>query len=409
MARRPEDAIEYVGESGIVGDKGAETGDRRILALDGIRAIAILLVIVHNTGTADGPTQGIAIKLWAVVSNAGWTGVQLFFALSGFLITRILLQSRGGPGWMRSFYARRILRIVPLYYVTVAAVLFVAPHIPLLAPLAVHGERSTLWYWAYLSNWVYPFGGLVAAFPHVWSLAVEEQFYLLWPLIIAFLADRSLARLCVALVFAAVFARLSVHQLFVEKLASETNYFWTITRWDTIALGALVAIAMRNERLRHEIQSRLGLLLAGGSLALIAVIGVVHGLASEGRVAELVGQPLTGIVSAIIVFACVSTGAPGSRTSRFQAGLTRALSARWLTVIGKYSYAIYIFHMPVHLVIRSRVREAMVRTGVPGLFAYTSIVLGISLVLALVSWWLIERPFLSLKRYFPTPVPQRPR
>jgi peptidoglycan/LPS O-acetylase OafA/YrhL len=394
---------EYLGESGIVGDKGVQSHDRRILALDGIRAVAILLVIMHNTGSVDGKAQGIPIKLWMIVSNGGWTGVQLFFALSGFLITRILLEGKGGAGWMRSFYVRRILRIIPLYYLTVALVLFIAPHVPVLAPLAVRGGRTSFWYWAYLSNWVAPFGGLVSGLPHLWSLAVEEQFYLVWPLIIAAVSERSLARLCGVLVFGAVLARFCVHQFFAEDVASQVCYFWTITRWDTIALGALVAIALRNEPVREAIRSRLGLILGIGTLALVVLVGLAHGLAAEGRVAELVGQPLTCILSAAIVFACVS----GDRTARLQVGLTRALSMRWLTTIGKYSYAIYVFHLPVHLVIRARVHDSMVRGGVIGYIAYTATVFGISLLLAFVSWRLIEHPFLSLKRYFPMPVPQR--
>jgi peptidoglycan/LPS O-acetylase OafA/YrhL len=103
----------YEGESGIVGS-GSDEAAVRIDALDGIRALAIILVMIHNVGSVAGPSSGTALKLWGLLSNAGWIGVQLFFALSGFLITRILLRSAGTPGWMKSFYARRALRIVPL-------------------------------------------------------------------------------------------------------------------------------------------------------------------------------------------------------------------------------------------------------------------------------------------------------
>src|SRR6185295_5061390 len=107
-----------------------------------------------------GGRDSVALKVWAVVSNAGWVGVQLFFALSGYLITTILLNSRGAPRYFRNFYMRRVLRIMPVYYAFLAFIFFVAPHFTTLASLAVHTPPSTLWYWSYLSNWITPFADM---------------------------------------------------------------------------------------------------------------------------------------------------------------------------------------------------------------------------------------------------------
>ena len=402
----------YEGESGLVSAADHDASERRFAALDGLRAIAILWVIVHNTGSpAEGPS-GIALKLWIVVSNAGWAGVQLFFALSGFLITTILLDGKGGDHWLRSFYARRLLRIVPLYYLFLVAMLFIVPHVPALHLLTTPGHRTTFWYWSYLSNWIAPFGGLVAYTPQVWSLAVEEQFYLAWPFVIASLGERALARTCVAMVVSAFFTRALLHAAWPSQIGSDAAYEFTIARWDTIALGALVALAVRHEWIEYRLRKHLlGISISVTSLLLAATV-LQRGLPPRGLVAELVNQPLTGMCSALLVFICVARPSPAPKVTKLQHAVRSALSARWLAIIGKYSYAIYLFHTPVHRVIQPYALPWLIAGG-PGYrfvayFAYCTLVLGLSLSLALLTWNLVEQPFLSLKRHFPMPPsPQR--
>src|SRR5579862_7894518 len=139
-------------------------------ALDGLRGVAILSVMVEH----------LAPRLLA---GGGWVGVDLFFVLSGFLITGVLLDGKDDPHRGRTFYVRRALRIFPLYYATLALITFG----PLAKALALGLSAQTLgWYWIYGTNWqialgMAHIGGPIAYF---WSLAVEEQFYLIWPLII---------------------------------------------------------------------------------------------------------------------------------------------------------------------------------------------------------------------------------
>jgi peptidoglycan/LPS O-acetylase OafA/YrhL len=393
--------VTYEGESGFVG--AGEDASARTAALDGIRAIAILLVLVHNAGSVIGEPAGAPVKLWAVLSNGGWIGVQLFFALSGFLITRILLASKGGAGWLKSFYARRVLRIVPLYYLLLAIVFFVAPHVAALGPIAGQPTRSTLWYWSYLSNWVGPFGGMATALPHVWSLAVEEQFYLFWPLLIAALSERALGVVSVLLVVLAVIIRVVIDASFPEHVANTAAYTWTITRWDAIAMGALVAIASRHPRGAAFLRDR-SMMLLGATLAGLGVVTVLgRGLSSEGFLADYFAIPLSGLLGASMVAACVA----GVPTHGLRRVLVRGLASRALTTIGKYSYAIYVFHLPVHLLLR-RVAEPYLSAGgsvarLGGYVGYTGAVFAVSFVLALVSWRLLEAPFLSLKSRFPMP------
>ena len=150
-----------------------------IPALDGLRGIAILLVLIHHL-TIYRPEGGLDSWI-AAVPLFGWCGVNLFFVLSGFLITGILLDTRDSPVFYRSFFARRVLRIFPLYY----GVLFLGFVLaPLLLPMPDAYGRHQLWLWTYLANFAMPFGKGEPAFSHFWSLCVEEQFYLVWPFLV---------------------------------------------------------------------------------------------------------------------------------------------------------------------------------------------------------------------------------
>ena len=172
--------------------------DQRNKALDGVRGLALLIVVVHNTAWISGTSNHFTFKLYTSAAAAGWAGVQLFFVLSGFLITGILLDTQHAPNYFRRFYVRRTLRIFPLYFLMLAVAVFVV------APLqrdsswaqSVHSYQWT--YWLYVSNWTEPFGYSVHGLSHLWSLAVEEQFYLIWPLVVWWLSSRRLYWLAVA-------------------------------------------------------------------------------------------------------------------------------------------------------------------------------------------------------------------
>ena len=176
-------------------DRSLERG--HILALDGLRGIAILLVVFsHFVSNLRIPADGWA---WPLVSiaHAGWAGVDLFFVLSGFLITGILVDARGSSTYFKSFYARRALRILPAYYGFLLAIFVVLPLLHLGA-----GDNYMLarqhqgWYWLHLTNVMMAIGELPGHGPYpstlFWSLAVEEQFYLIWPAIVALCSTSTL-------------------------------------------------------------------------------------------------------------------------------------------------------------------------------------------------------------------------
>jgi peptidoglycan/LPS O-acetylase OafA/YrhL len=379
------------------------TEPARTRSLDGIRGVAILLVLVHNVGSVAGQPTGLLVKLWAVVSNAGWIGVQLFFALSGFLITRILLESKGAGGWLRAFYTRRALRIAPLYYVVLAIIFFVAPLVPALHAIAVPSQRSQLWYWTYLSNWIGPFGGTPIALPHVWSLAVEEQFYIFWPLLVGVISERALVSVSALLFALAIVLRLGIDAAFPVHIADVAAYTWTVTRWDAIALGAIVAAWTRQPNRAALLQKRAMTALVTVTAAVAVVMVFGRGLSANGVLGHVASVPLTGLLGACLVAVCIQD----SSTSRARAVLVRALETPVLTTVGKYSYAVYVFHMPVHFLLQRFMlpyQNACTGAGCVGVLAtYTIAVLVVSMLLAFVSWRLLEAPILSLKRYVPTP------
>jgi peptidoglycan/LPS O-acetylase OafA/YrhL len=372
--------------------------------LDGLRGVAILLVLVHNTGAVSGELSSVALKLWASLVNPGWVGVQLFFALSGFLITRILLDSKGegAGGYFRRFYMRRVLRIFPLYYVALAVVFFVAPHVHGLEALAERGPRSSLWYWSYLANWALPFGGLVPSLGHFWSLAVEEQFYIVWPALVLALRERSLAILCTVMAIGAFAVRAAFFLIYEPVTAGSAAYNFTVARCDALAMGALVALLVRHP-------SAMTVALRWAWRVALVIVVVLPGMFVRQRgfnslefPIATAGQTLLAALSAALVLLCVAPP-ESARTIRWQ----RAMSAGWLRSLGKYSYAIYVIHLPLSRVLRPHV-AARLSTGsaTQRLGEHAAYVLGIfalSYLLALVSWYAIEQPFLSLKRFFPMP------
>ena len=167
-------------------------------ALDGVRGIAIAMVLLHHCG-------------WPrVFGEGGWIGVDLFFVLSGYLITGILADTRESVGRGRSFYVRRALRIFPLYYAVLFALFVVAP---IVHPISWAQYRALVpeqaWYWTYLSDWRMAFAHppTVTLLGHFWTLSIEEQFYWVWPVVIWSLTGRAAMRLCGGLLMAASILR----------------------------------------------------------------------------------------------------------------------------------------------------------------------------------------------------------
>jgi peptidoglycan/LPS O-acetylase OafA/YrhL len=382
--------------------------NNRIETLDGVRGIAILAVLIDHSAMWQSPIAPIDTVVQSF-TGSGWVGVDLFFVLSGFLITGILLDAKGGSHYFRNFYARRVLRIFPLYYVCITLVLLstaipaIAAHFP---EQAAEIHRVQPWYWTYTTNWLIAFRGWAAApmrSTHLWSLAVEEQFYLIWPALVLLVDRRTLARICVGLIIVCPLLRIGL--LFFAHVPPRALVVLTPTRIDTLAFGALLAIAARADGGLARWRRPLNLAAIVCGVALLATLPFRIRLANEDFDIVTIGFTLIAIVaSAFVLFG--ATAAPGTLGYR-------VLANPVLRAFGRYSYALYVFHFPVVGILHARglapdARPAILGSHLPAQIAFTALCLGVSFVIALASWYLLENPLLQLKAYFPYDKATRP-
>jgi peptidoglycan/LPS O-acetylase OafA/YrhL len=345
-----------------------------VLALDGLRAIAVLMVLV--THFWNDPPGWIALNRLAAF---GWAGVDLFFVLSGFLITRILLASRSSAGYFSTFYARRTLRIFPLYYLVLAMVFVGLPLVTALPPRVVE-DRAL--YVLYLSNVALAAGGWQLFMLDItWSLAIEEQFYLVWPTVVRYINRTNLMRLCVAVMILAPLTRFVAFGV----LGWRWVHMLTPFRADAFAIGGLICLIKVTPRIASAV------LTLGATL--LSVLVLSNQLTRDSWAAGTFGYSLTALTAG--------------------AALVLAPRARWLTApplrhIGTVSYGMYLLH-PICMA-ASSVAFATIGvdiehpTGWPLTDALLSLTVLTAIVVAVASecFAIYEKPFLRLKRYFPS-------
>ena len=339
---------------------------QKIPQLDAVRGIAILVVLAHNL-------HGFSSPPLSLISNYGWMGVDLFFVLSGFLITGILLDAKSSEGYFRNFYARRCLRIWPLYY-SVLVLMFVI--LPLVRPQdAVElFQRSSPW-WSYplfLQNFLVGAPALaVGPLGVSWSLAVEELFYLVWPLCVRFLTSGRLQFLAWTVLLLSPGVRL----LFLTR--HWIIYSNPFCRLDGMMAGALLAILVRQSGFEP------GRLLKPAWIVFV----VAAPLAVTTAAYQTMWLAFSMAVVASVSFVYVALF---SSNTWFRAFLTN----RFLTFTGTISYGLYLLHkIPDDAFKRLHLKDAHP-------MAAFWLVVAASYLLAIVSWNLLEKPFLKLKRFF---------
>ncbi len=357
-------------------------------SLDGVRGIAILMVMIAHFIESDMERVGGPLRsVLSAIHSVGFLGVDLFFVLSGFLITGIALDKVGTKGFLLRFYARRTLRIFPLYYLALVIVFFIYP---LLHVSTVPTVTNQLWLYFYCSNIGITFFGKVFPFvEHFWSLAVEEHFYLFWPTLLVLTPHRRLPVLGGALIVLAVVSR------FILQHFGYETYHFTLCRMDALIMGGMLALAMRSDAGLVWVRrlSRVVPVL----LVVVALLGVYTLLKTTGlsRYSEILRY--SGVAALFTLFVLIAV-----RTNP-RSVLGRVLASRALRLFGLYSYGLYVYHSML-LAFMDHWFDSSHFSSLPGvlpaIILRVVLCMAFSALVAVTSYHLIEQPILGLKRFF---------
>jgi peptidoglycan/LPS O-acetylase OafA/YrhL len=367
--------------------------------------MVLLLHFVGNTVPTNWFERAIV-----GVTNYGSYGVELFFVLSGFLITGILYDASNKPHYFRNFYMRRLLRIFPLYYGVLVLVFFVAPLIPpLRGPTLDYLVDRQAWAWLYAVNiYIAKQGDWSFSYlEHFWTLAVEEHFYLFWPLVVFFLArrPRTLIAMSLGTALCAMLARLTGSLM---GLSWWTTYVLTPCRLDGLALGAFLAVMARQPGGPDRLVRALPWLVAVVGTLLAFTFAWTRLVSREGLelVLPIRAALILTLLACLLVWALIAP--ERSATSRF-------FRSRFMVFLGTYSYGLYVYHHFVSYFLSSNSTEFELAQwiGSHGAAVALQATLGASasLAVAYLSYEFFEKRFLRLKRLFETanePSPQRP-
>lgn len=332
---------------------------RRIAELDGVRGLAALAVLGYHIFMNRLP--------W------GWAAVDVFFVLSGFLITGIILEHGRSPGFLWAFYARRGLRIWPIYYLLLLV----------LAVCWLDDRRAIPYYLAYAQQvprywhgWMPEWTGMA----HTWTLAMEEQFYLLWPALVLLVGKRWTGPLALALVVGSIVARgMGIHHTILAG------------RCDGFALGGLLAVIMANSDVQRARRQALAWAIGAGALAGCLIVG----LASVGRLVDSGGPalfPWHVTIASLASFSVIALVA-------IHAGhaVLAPLRTPLAVYLGSISYGVYLYQYPI--LMSSPELQTLLGVG-PGPALWVAEAL-LTLAAAVFSWHLIEKPILRLKDLVP--------
>jgi peptidoglycan/LPS O-acetylase OafA/YrhL len=362
----------------------------RMPELDSLRGVAVLMVLFYHGFFWSNTLQGLTgvKRIFVSVTSCGWLGVNLFFVLSGFLITGILIDSRLDPHYFRKFYVRRALRILPAFYALLV----------LLAFNGFRGHYYLLSSFFYLSN-LTPLWGVAMTYPMLWSLAVEEHFYLVWPALLRKLSANAIPKLVLAIVIAEPILRMM--SFLLGRRTGLSYYTWLVA--DGLALGAALAFYFRQPHFsRHRVaQISIGLVTLA---CLMASFGTPYGIFTRQR---LLGSGLQ-----LTMFNLLFAGLLGITlllgTSRYRFLVNRP----GLVFFGNISYGLYLIHWMVFAwydrFVSFRWPGSFPIAGRFGLMTLRfAIVSAVAVLIACMSRRYFEEPFLQLKERFAEPVAER--
>lgn len=394
---------------------------KRTIELDGLRGAAVLMVLLlHAMQSGPNQTSGPVGESTKLLLDYGWSGVELFFVLSGFLITSLTLNGPAKESWVKSFYIKRFFRIVPALVVTLILIFAAAGY----NSIGVHDGFDVLYdnfiYFILLSpNWLavdligecQNFAQLSAEqqsvlarpcksgwYPgtyyigHLWTIGVEIHFYLLWPLFVLAMKRniRNLMIATVSIIVLSIVARIVMWQ-FLDSEAIQ-GYDWgiiytnTFSRLDSLFFGVFIALLIKSE----VTAQKLSLIKKGAAAAF--VIFIITSVVLDGRVSPftplvfIIGFSIISLFYACIVLHLYTYAGEGKGTSVFRLD--------WLRQIGHYSYAIYLVHHPIMFVLGPMFREH-IGQGLIWQLVYMPVLLVICMILGKLFWELIEKPSMT--------------
>lgn len=352
-------------------------------ALDGVRGIAILLVVVfHNYGFID-------------YFFFGWLGVDLFFVLSGFLITGILLKTVGKPKYLQNFYIRRTLRIFPLYYLLLIICLLVLPELDSLKPQTEYYTNNQFYFWIYAQNWLFALNPPENSnfLFHLWSLGVEEQFYLIWPFLILWIKKPKILLLIVSLLLIGIMLFRS--WLWIYQMEG-IQYFslYAFSRIDGICIGCMLALInyINFEYIRKYT-----------SLIVISIALLNFAFYFLNKIEDFsypyypfIGYTTFGFIFAIVIY----------EATRVKSGILYIiLTIPILRFIGKISYGFYIFHWPIYFLLNPIIYKSISPLLQDQSYLLINMISAtictlIGFIVSIISYYYFETPILKLKEKF---------
>lgn len=361
-----------------------------IKPLDGVRALAIVLVLIWHYFDCQvrDLTNGGIITYLKFLTYCTWSGVDLFFVLSGFLIGRILLFNRGSRNYFRSFYARRFLRIFPAYYLVLLAYFIIiwtglSSHFPWLIP--VNDTSHFYSYLFYTQNFWMGSGGAASNWLGVtWSLAVEEQFYLLIPLLVFLINPKYLPKLLVFFIILAPICR--------ALLQNMGAYVLLPARMDSLSLGVLIAYFHLNGSLEKMVQRRKGILIFFWIILFLSLYFIKEEKSSLSGIGGVFIHTVLALFYGIFIVLAV--------TSAENSFLVKALSKTWMSFIARISYMIYLTHQ-----VFLGLLQQLILNQYPKISNYKEILVTIlalvtTILFSAFSYYYFEKPILNIGKKF---------
>lgn len=345
--------------------------------LDGIRGIAALMVMIFHFVPNNIPiTNSSLIFKIQKIAIFGQTGVDLFFVLSGFLITRILISEKGGKYFFRNFYIRRTLRIFPLYYLFLIILFFIVP----LFNSTTTKLSETWWFWIYLQNIPLTFNLPLDGPNHFWSLAVEEHFYLLWPLIVFFLNKKQLLKISLIIIIFSIIVRF----IFIQNDIGV--FYFTFCRLDALAFGTLLA-CYESENLFDNLKIFLKYSFPICLLFLIILWVFFSGLGDDWLQTfkfTFIGYIYFCVIAMLLIY-----------DNQLLLKIKMVIESSFFKLLGKISYGLYVYHPFCFLIVNRYIFQKNKSFFVSMVLSFF-----LTFVISWLSYTFFESKLISLKDKF---------